>query len=245
MVALANRSSSLRARQDGVVEGFLELLWPTRCIGCEKPGALLCPSCFVALPFIDRALACERCGAPFGTLLCTECNTADGPREFAFTQAACAFEFKDIVARMIVAYKDQSERRLAPLLARFVQQALPPEWQRWADAISYIPCDRRALRKRGFDHMQHLAAASADLVGLPAVALLRKGASTDQRKLGRAGREENMTTAFSADERVAMPRHVLLLDDVFTTGATLDAASRVLLAAGAAEVRVASVARVW
>ena len=65
-----------------LVNGVAETLWPTRCVGCERPGTLLCPDCAAALPAIDQAYACTRCGAPFGSLVCTECSTCcDGGDE--------------------------------------------------------------------------------------------------------------------------------------------------------------------
>jgi predicted amidophosphoribosyltransferase len=150
---------------------------------------------------------------------------------------------------MIVAYKDQNERRLAPLLARHISEVVPPDWHDWADAVSYIPSDRATLRRRGFDHMQQIASSYAACVGLPLASLLLKQRSTNQRVLGRASRAQNMATAFlAAQDASGAPKpskKILLLDDVFTTGATLDAAAATLRAAGVEEVRVATIARVW
>lgn len=56
------------------IEDVSELLWPTRCVGCDVPGSLLCDSCRRSLPAIDQRTACPRCGAPFGDLICTECS---------------------------------------------------------------------------------------------------------------------------------------------------------------------------
>ena len=229
-------------------EGFLELLWPTRCIGCEETGILLCDQCNARLPRIDRSLACPHCGAPLGHIICTECYGADGPREFSFSQAVAAMEFQGTAARLVVGYKDQHERRLAQLLAQLLLQVIPDDWIAWTDVITYIPADARALRQRGFDHMQAVASALAALMGQPAANLLVKYAVTDQRLLGRAARQQNSSAAFSArfsGECHLPPGKVLLIDDVLTTGATLDAAATTLLDAGFDEVRVAVIARVW
>jgi len=75
----------------GLLEGLLELLCPTRCAGCDMPGQVLCGSCHAALPQIERASACVRCGAPFGHLVCTECGrVAHSTCELGETTAAAA-----------------------------------------------------------------------------------------------------------------------------------------------------------
>jgi predicted amidophosphoribosyltransferase len=267
-------------------DAALELLWPTRCAGCERLGVLLCDSCADALPRIDQALACPRCGAPAGPVVCTECAPAYERRTFTFAQARCALELSELVRRIILAYKDGGERRLAPVLACILGSALSLEWRRWADALTWVPADSQALRRRGFDHMELIAHELAAQTGLRAIPTLVKQVRADQRSLGRAQRRENTGSVFAVRQPFAQPRgqppgqqlrrqrcqrpagtpaqvpgqplapappgstahlppRIILIDDVFTTGATLDAATRALLAAGAGEVRVATIARVW
>jgi len=234
----------------------LELVYPTRCVGCETGGVLLCDNCLERLPFIDPASACPRCGAPYGRLICTECHTRDGLQDYAFAAAFCALEFRDTAARLVVAYKDQSERRLAALLARLLAAALPLEWRLWANCLAWIPADSRALRRRGFDHMALIGQSLAEQLGLPGVCPLVKLTAADQRKLSRTERFANMATAFALDEPGAAQlasyaqangaaANLLLIDDVFTTGATLSAAAALLQNHGLAQVRVATLARVW
>ncbi|MDR2587237.1 MAG: ComF family protein [Coriobacteriales bacterium] len=236
----------------------LEFVWPTRCAGCERLGALLCDECSDALPRIDQASACPRCGAPAGRLVCTECTPAYEKTAFSFTHACCALEFSELTRRVILAYKDGGERRLAPLLARLIAEAVPLEWRRWADALTWIPADPQALRRRGFDHMELIAQALAARLGLHAQPTLIKRARADQRRLGRAQRGNNARALFQVRQQQApqedlpphhsphrLPSRLLLIDDVFTTGATLESATRTLLSSGAREVRVAAIARVW
>ncbi|MDD7364937.1 MAG: double zinc ribbon domain-containing protein, partial [Olsenella sp.] len=71
-----------------LAEAALELLWPTRCAGCDQPGELLCEECRASLPWVDQRFACPVCGAPFGWLTCTEC---DGAWESRAT--VCALDF--------------------------------------------------------------------------------------------------------------------------------------------------------
>lgn len=227
-------------------DGFLELMWPTRCIGCDMPGELLCPDCRSSLPLIDAATACPRCGAPHGSIVCTECWTGDGAVDHAFARAACALEFEDVAARMIVAFKDAGELRaadvIAPLIARAVADAQVGE----LDALVPVPASPAALLRRGYDHMDLVATPLAGLLGVGRLDMLRANDVADQRGLGRGQRGENMRGAFAlAENELPPPRRVLLVDDVLTTGATLDAAAAVLLDGGVGEVVAAAACRVW
>ena len=179
-----------------LLDGLAELLFPTRCAGCESPGDVVCRDCFAALPRIAAAGACPRCGAPYGALVCTEC----WEREWAFEAALAVGNFEAPLARMVALHKDAGERRLAQVLGQLI-----------AAQVMEMP----------------MTAASAQ----------------DQRALGRIERASNVAGTFATGASVS--GRVLLCDDVFTTGATLDAAAQSLLEAGARAVRCAAVARVW
>ncbi|MDR2713915.1 MAG: double zinc ribbon domain-containing protein [Coriobacteriales bacterium] len=239
------------------IDNLLELVYPTRCLGCEKRGVLLCMACASKLMWIDSATACQRCGAPYGKLICTECYSRTGPEFFNFDAAVCALSFDETVGRLIRGYKDQGERRVAFLLASCLAAALPPAWLMWADALTFIPAQPSAQRKRGFDHIEQVATLLAPKISLPLLRLLEKAATDDQRNLGREARFQNLAGAFRVK---ALPPslfarseiRLILIDDVFTTGATLNAAAGALKLAGASqspsqkvEIRVATVARVW
>lgn len=115
-------------------DAVAETLYPTRCIGCDEPGTLLCDECDAALERIDLQSACPRCGAPYGSLICTECLPpalaetrdvrflADEPAlclpSFAFDEARCACRYAGIAKSLIHAYKDGDEERLASVMAK-------------------------------------------------------------------------------------------------------------------------------
>lgn len=278
---------------------ILETISPTRCVVCDMPGSVLCEGCASSLPFIDLALACPRCGAPFGRTLCTECPMPGSesallhPEEaFPFTQARAALSFEDGARRIISTYKDGDELRLdagiASLLcaairgrtlgadiprppaviwgkagpsavtsseaerSREISSSLPlQDWTQWADALVCVPASPEALLRRGFDHMERVAGIVARRTGMALVHALAscKGAR-DQRELGRGERLANRSGSFSlaADavpEADALPRRIILIDDVFTTGATLSAAAHALLDGSAHEVRAVTCCRVW
>lgn len=268
---------------------ILETISPTRCVVCDMPGSVLCEGCASSLPFIDLALACPRCGAPFGRTLCTECPMPGSesallhPEEaFPFTQARAALSFEDGARKIISTYKDGDELRLDAVIAsllcaairgrtmgaeiprpsaaisseaersREISPSLPlQDWTQWADALVCVPASPEALLRRGFDHMERVAGIVARRTGMALVHALAscKGAC-DQRELGRRERLANRSGSFSlaADavpEADALPRRIVLIDDVFTTGATLSAAAHVLLDGGAHEIRTVTCCRVW
>lgn len=113
-----------------------ETVWPTRCIGCDMPGTLLCPECAARLPAIDLSSACPLCGAPWGWLTCTECTDPHPPDEddpardllgerptrFSFTAARAALFYEGFARRLVTSYKDGGERRLDRLLACLLMQ---------------------------------------------------------------------------------------------------------------------------
>ena len=229
---------------------LLEALSPTRCAVCERPGALLCNQCRDALVRIDPATACLRCGAPFGDLLCTECREL----EMACDRCLAAAVFDGVPARLIRAYKDAGERRLASVIAELMldaartAEALAEE--RWggmlfgADAVTFVPATSAAFQRRGFDHMEAVTRAFSEQSGIPLLDALAKRGRGDQRALGRSGRREQSRGVYQVVTDVKDLR-LLLLDDVITTGATVSAAAGALKQAGAAHADALALARVW
>lgn len=231
-------------------EGALEALSPTRCAGCERPGALICERCLHEFTLIDPELCCTNCGAPFGSLLCTECRGEPGACDRVL---ACAV-YEGPAPRIIRAYKDAGERRLArpiaELLADTAEHAEAAAPVRYtgilsaADAIVFVPVTSEAFTRRGFDHMESVARELAAISGRPLLDALAKHGRGDQRKLDRAGRLSSAEGLYQVMAPVD-GLHLLLVDDVITTGATINAAAAALMHAGASSVDVLALARVW
>ncbi len=115
-----------------------------------------------------------------------------------------------------------------------------------ADVITWIPLSRRRLAERGFDQARVLAVGVGRELDLPVRSLLRRAISTGpQAQRHAAERRSAMRGAFAVRERVAVPAHVLLVDDVLTTGATAAAAAEVLRDAGATSVHLLAAARAF
>lgn len=232
------------------MEAALELISPTRCAGCERPGELICSACENTMQIIDPARSCLHCGAPFGAMVCTECAGAKTDLDRCLAAAV----FDGPVGRIVRAYKDGGERRLAAEIARIMlaaavraQREAPGRYGGLlvrADAVVFVPATASAFRRRGFDHMELIARHLSGRSDIPLLDALVKHGSSDQRELGRADR---LAEALGAYE-VVLPvrdKRILLIDDVITTGATMSAAASALKAAGASRVDGLAFARVW
>ena len=232
-------------------DAALELLYPTRCVGCEMPGELICDECREALPWIEQRRACPVCGATFGNMTCTGCEGDWEPRA-----TIAALGFSGAGARMATCLKDYHELRLAPVNAAAMLCALEeaafwpardgrPRFDAGSiDAVCFVPATAEAYARRGYDHMELTARELAALLGLPLADALARDAASDQRDLGRSGRAANLAGTMRVVEDVSGLR-LLLADDVVTTGASMREATRALLARGAAEVTACSLVRVW
>ena len=223
----------------GLIEGLIELIAPTRCAGCELPGTVFCSTCIAAVRLYDRSGACPACGAPFGLLVCTECWNVS----FAFSRALALGELSGPLARAVVLHKDAGERRLGAVFGEMLGVEVARRWAGWADAVCWVPATQKALIRRGFDHAEGIAGPIARTLDVELSALLSRREVSDQRTLGRDARIVNAKDSFAA--LGVSPSRVVLVDDVMTTGSTLDAAASVLLSSGCSEVRVAVVARAW
>ena len=115
-------AGKLRPFAERAAHEALEVLSPTRCAGCERAGALICQDCLSALVLIDPRHCCIRCAAPFGDLLCTECSVegASSAMATALDRCLACAVYRHPLPRIIKAYKDAGERRLAPYLAELL-----------------------------------------------------------------------------------------------------------------------------
>lgn len=229
---------------DEFARGALKLLYPPHCYLCGRPleDGLLCPSCYAGLrrPKPDEPL-CARCGAPLADPaldLCPEC--ADRPWFFAEARSFGYYEAG--LAELVKGLKFGGERALARELARYLFEAGGGFLAR-AEALTFVPLTRRKCRQRGFNQAELLARQLGRLTGLPVIPALAKVRETqEQTALGPEERRANVRGAFAP---CGEARHeaILLVDDVYTTGATAEECSRALREAGYEEVFVLTVAR--
>ena len=215
---------------------MLDLLLPQRCLVCGAGGTQLCAACRAALPRLEPPL-CERCGAPtaWPVRRCREC----AGRRLAFASARAAVGYDPAVRAIVAGWKERGLRRLADEAAAIVAERLVAPAAR---VLTYVPPDDHRRLERGHHPVEGLARALAPAWQLPCEPLLvRTRPAKRQRGLPLAERRRNVAGGFRATGRV--PAAVLLLDDVYTTGATVSAAASALRAGGARRVEVVTFAR--
>jgi ComF family protein len=219
----------------------LDLLLPPLCVVCGRVNTWLCPACAAAIP-LARHTVCPRCGDGWsGTGVCERCRVAP----LALSTIRSAFVFHGTIRDAIHALKYRGGRSVAEPLAYRMADA----WQAHslvADVLIPVPLylDREA--ERGYNQATLLARALAPLVGVPMEAglVFRIRSTRSQARLGIAERWANVQGAFACPSTVDLARvRVMLIDDVATTGATLDACAVALLSRGARSVSAFTLAR--
>lgn len=227
-----------------------DLLFPPLCLHCAAPvgqGDALCGACWRAIRFIAPPF-CVACGLPFefettGNAVCGSCLAA--PPAYDRARAVCLY---DAASRgLVLALKHGDRHEGVRGLALWMQRAAP-EFFTEDTLIVPVPLHRWRLWRRRYNQSALLAAKLVRLTGARHVPLLleRHRDTASQAGLSRAQRKRNVAGAFrmrTGFETAADDRSVVLVDDVLTTGATVDACARVLKKAGAARVDVLTFAR--
>lgn len=214
---------------------MLDVLLPRRCLVCGAAGAHVCAGCRDGLARIEPPL-CERCGAPtaWPVQRCGECSG----RRLAFSRARAAVIYDEAVRKLVAGWKERGLRRIADDAAALVVERVPLAD---TDVVTFVPADRRRQGERGHHPAERLARALGERWQLPCRPLVVRVRETErQRGLGLADRRRNVAGAFAARP---VTGEVLLVDDVYTSGATVSAAAAALRASGAAHVNVVSFAR--
>jgi predicted amidophosphoribosyltransferase len=212
---------------------FLELVLPQKCVVCGCGRTQLCDDCRLALPRL-RGPRCERCGAPtaWPVRRCRECTG----RRLAFAHARAAVAYDEHARALVSAWKERGLRRLVPILAEIVVEGLPaPELP-----LTFVPADPDRALRRGHRPAAALAGELASLWRTARLDLLTRSVGRRQRGLPLAERRANVRDVFKAQ---ASPPHIVLVDDVYTSGSTVDAAAQALKRAGARRVEVVTFAR--
>ena len=220
----------------------VDLLFPPRCIGCGRVGVRFCENCLAGVSRVVPPI-CKRCGdaVPEGEILCRQCLKYSP----AFAQARSWALMEDSVRQAIHRLKYRRDIALADILAvQLVALVQSLDWP--VEAVAAVPLGAQRQRDRGYNQAALLAFPLAMGIGVPWIrrALVRIRETRSQVGLNAFARRRNVAGAFCVrDKRALEGVTVLLVDDVMTTGATLDAAARALLIGGAARVYAITVAR--
>lgn len=229
----------------------LNIILPPRCAGSgavvDAPG-MVSPGFWSELSFIDNPL-CETCGVPFGFgstigTICAACID----EEPAFTRARSAVVYNDASRKLVMGFKYgdrlHAVQTFVPWMARAGEGLIAA-----SDIVIPVPLHFRRLWQRRFNQsaiLGEMLAKRSNLAFAPDT-LTRPRYTVKQKGLSRKERLANVQGAFAVDEKQAaglIGKNILLVDDVFTSGATLNECARILKKAGAAQIYVLTIARV-
>ena len=244
MTAVEAVETSLRFVSD-FCSGVLDLVYPPFCLVCKERGDhYLCPECAKQIVTIGSP-CCRKCGMPGdpGAYLCTDCQV----RQYEFEQARSVGVYEDPLRKAIHALKYNFHLVMADPLADLMVKAFPDTFLgRHTDVVIPIPIHHSRLLDRGFNQSEELALRFCKRVSIPLErkALIKRKKTRPQVDLPTDMRAANVEGAFEVTDanRVAGKR-VLLVDDVLTTGSTVNEAAKALRAAGAMSVCAYTLAR--
>jgi ComF family protein len=229
----------LSRRLSGVL---LDLLFPQRCIGCQREGQLLCCACSGAAHRPQPPL-CQHCGLPMadGSSLCHACRT----HPLKMNGLRSIFYFEGVIRQSIHQFKYSNLQALAMPLALLMRDYLETV-PCLGEVLVPVPLHQRRLRERGYNQSALLARELGRLVNLPVLegSLLRQRDTPPQaRTISAEERRYNVAEAFACADLRLKGKKVILIDDVATTGATLEAAAKALRNAGTSSVWALTLAR--
>lgn len=226
----------------GLYRQVLDIFVPPRCVVCKKVGTWLCDDCAQAIPPFYGPL-CPHCGRPESSQkVCRVCQKT--PLNVAPIRSA--FLFKDAIREVIHAFKYRGARNiLLPLTKRMTEV-----WQYHkmeSDLLIPVPLHANREAKRGYNQSALIATALGRQIGVPVAedVLTRVRNTLSQTTLNQEERKKNVSDAFAYSTCARLDgKCVTLIDDVATTGATLEACAVVLVSNGAKSVNAFTLARV-
>lgn len=233
-------SKTLRFHQ--IVWKAIDWIYPPRCAGCSAPGMRFCAFCMDSVKVIDQNKVCPICGIPQSIQkVCPDC-ASNSP---AFTSLRSWGLYEGPLREAIHSLKYQSDLGISEELARPLSNLLRElHWQ--VDLITAVPLSRQRKRTRGYNQSSMIARWVAMSFGIPYTpsALIRSKDTISQVGLSGEERRKNVMGAFQANETWVTGKSILVIDDVTTTGATMQACGQAISDGGAQQVYGLTLARV-
>lgn len=223
--------------------GLVELFYPCRCLSCGLKVAEngLCDECRNNLSLTDGTI-CTKCGYPTEVEVddCRQCKRI----KIWFTAARSIGLYEDPLKEAVHSLKYGDGRRGSEFLGKLMSEKVS-EFESPIDAITYIPMHKRKLSDRGYNQAELLAKQISNELNMPVLNSLVKVKTTpDQNTLELKDRKNNLSGAFRLRQNIDVKdKNILLIDDVYTSGTTINEASRILIKAKAANVFGLTVAR--
>lgn len=216
----------------------MDILFPRRCPVCDNAapaGTLICPECEGRLRYVGQPF-CMKCGKPLlekEAEYCHDCST----KKHYFGKGLALFEYNSVAAS-IYRFKYRGRQEYAKFYGRCLAGRLGERILSWKpDALVPVPIHKSRMRKRGYNQAQLLAEELGRQMGLPVKnSVIRCRNTVPQKQLDDAGRQNNLKKAFKICGNDVKLNTIVIIDDIYTTGSTVDAVARELRKAGCADV---------
>jgi len=221
----------------------LDTVYPRVCPVCRDvvtpKGELICPGCREKLPYVTEPV-CMRCGRPILSEQDEFCGGCER-QTFSYSRGFAVFTYDDVMQQAVADFKYCSRKELADFFAAEMAVVFQKRLRGLcAEALVPVPVHRARKRYRGYNQTEVLCKLLAQKTGIPVRELLvRDRKTTPQKELDAAERLRNLEQAISwnpAEQKGRLPKTVVLVDDIYTTGSTAEACARVLLRAGVDKV---------
>ncbi|HHE38551.1 MAG TPA: ComF family protein [Candidatus Cloacimonetes bacterium] len=229
-----------------LADNFLDLIFPKNCLNCnsglDQNEDIICRNCESSLVFLSESI-CKVCGKPLENNICKTCSNT----EHFFDKARSVFLFEKTLRNVIHNLKYEEMTKIGKYLGKFASVYLKENNPfENIDFIAPVPLHKVKKRIRGFNQSEYISrkiAADMNWNHIPDL-VLRKRFTDSQTRLSRAGRQKNVSNAFLLNKKYDMKnKNILLIDDVFTTGSTVNSISKHLKDNGVNKVFVLTVAR--
>lgn len=211
-----------------LVRGLLGIIYPLHCGACGSDGGVLCKQCVDSFRPVEQNDSCPVCGRWLGhRIVCGSCIREKG----AFEEGLYGFYFENKLRDAVHSFKFTGRKDVGKRLVGLMKEKIIPFSEKF-DCIVPMPVTEKRLKKRGFNQSFIVAEEISGITGKPVYhAILQKTKETkDQYSLARDERRKNVRGVFAlSDGREIRGKRVLLVDDLYTTGATAREASRTLM----------------
>jgi len=240
-----------------IKEGFLNFVFPLNCKICKKPiqeskGYSICEDCFKTIELIEQPY-CIKCGKPLvptdffkqnREILCLDCKI----KKYSFEFSRSTGIYDKVLKKCIHLFKYYGEKKLAKALGKLMVDYLLKngEFENKLDLIIPVPLHKNDLKKRGFNQSVLLGKVVGDYFSIPVreSVLVKKKLTPFQVNLSKKERSKNILRAFSVEKpKEIKGKNILILDDVFTTGSTVEECAKELMKARAKNIFVLTLAR--
>ncbi len=217
----------------------LDLLYPRRCPACDRPlqrGTSICPDCADAFKRVEPPY-CFQCGKHLADPTQEYCYDCRRKIHF-YDRGAALYDYRS-VAETMYRFKYGRRSEYADYFGSRIATCLGDTIRSWhADAIIPVPVHRERFRKRGYNQAESLARAIGERLQIPVYGdiLVRTRSTVPMKLLDRRERIKNLKSAFIAKEYSVKLRSTIVVDDIYTTGSTIDACAAVLKEAGVEKV---------